>query len=307
MRTLSVFVIFGLLSGLINLSWAQKQHIGQDLFKDLVYYWKYATSAYFSPCLSPNGKVLLGEFSEGGTQGYIARDDAKRAIVVAFRGSEPHYSDWVDTNLDFLLVPYKLTSSDTENPLINTAPIGVTVHKGFLEGVVHIVMKSVRDELAKATYKEYRVITVGHSLGGSLASLAAVSLRDNLPGTYVSMFTYGQPRTGNTKYAGWVNKAIGRQFSAHRVTRVSDGVTVLPPKSVKGIDTGYRHHGLEYYQSDGGISAQNVSPCKPGADLENPDCPIKNSFNITETGRRHSEYLGSVYPPHFIGKHSRLY
>lgn len=71
---------------------------------------------------------------------------------------------------------------------------------------------------------------VGHSLGGALASIAALSVKSNIPSAVVRLFTYGaltwaygiyqksdpyvfmrvgQPRTGNAAYADLVEAIVG--------------------------------------------------------------------------------------------------
>jgi len=88
------------------------------------------------------------------------------------------------------------------------------------------VIATVHSELAARP--GYNLITTGHSLGGTIASLSKISLLQNFPGSYVSpmiyfiefpfqesvdssvrMFTYGQPRTGNAAYAAFVNDNFG--------------------------------------------------------------------------------------------------
>lgn len=56
--------------------------------------------------------------------------------------------------------------------------------------VIHIVITQVRTLLNDN--KGYTVVTVGHSMGGALASIAAMSLKDNLPATSnIKLYTYG--------------------------------------------------------------------------------------------------------------------
>lgn len=53
----------------------------------------------------------------------------------------------------------------------------------------------------------YRVVSTGHSLGGSMASLFVffMSSLNQFPGTNYVLATYGQPRTGNKGYANYMN------------------------------------------------------------------------------------------------------
>jgi hypothetical protein len=153
------------------------------------------------------------------------RDDRRREIVVAFRGSH-ELADMVtgtrfppvhplspsarsrviicvfaDGNL--VLIP--LVSHGVEKN--NTA----LVHAGFLisyNSVRAVVVHTVRGQLR--SFPDYTVVIsgnhplyysvpasswlmngVGHSLGGALASIAALSVKSNFPSAAVLLFTYG--------------------------------------------------------------------------------------------------------------------
>ena len=99
---------------------------------------------------------------------------------------------------------------------------GVSTHSGFLNAwnsVAAGVISTVEAQVA--AHPNYAIVTSGHSLGGSLSSLAAVSMKYNFPNNAVRMYTYGQPRTGNDAYAYWVNDQFGDQ--AFRSTHTDDG------------------------------------------------------------------------------------
>mmetsp|Transcript_5671 Transcript_5671/g.6404 ORF Transcript_5671/g.6404 Transcript_5671/m.6404 type:complete len:322 (-) Transcript_5671:37-1002(-) len=77
-------------------------------------------------------------------------------------------------------------------------------------------------------YKGYRVVFTGHSLGGALAVHAAAD--SSLGGMFIDnevyIYTYGQPRVGNTKFNdGFKNKVS--QF--YRLVHSHDPVPHLPP------------------------------------------------------------------------------
>jgi len=77
-----------------------------------------------------------------------------------------------------------------------------------------MVVGIVSDEVER--YPDYTIICAGHSLGGSLASLAAVSLRHNIPQVEdVKLFTFGQPRTGTSNMHNlWNNLSVLLTHSA---------------------------------------------------------------------------------------------
>ena len=60
-----------------------------------------------------------------------------------------------------------------------------------------------------SSYPDYALIATGHSLGGSLASLAGVSIASNFPGVNLSVYTFGQTRTGDPVYAHLAEELVG--------------------------------------------------------------------------------------------------
>lgn len=86
---------------------------------------------------------------------------------------------------------------------------------------------------------DIRVTVTGHSLGASLASLAAMSLIGS--GINVTTYTFGQPRTGNRAFAEYVDKQAP-PGTMYRVTHANDGIPQIFPTVI-----GYRHHSTEYW------------------------------------------------------------
>lgn len=86
----------------------------------------------------------------------------------------------------------------------------VSVHQGFLtafNSVASFITSQVAAQLE--AHPGYALVSTGHSLGGGLASLGAVSLAANFPGVPIRMFTFGQPRTGNAAYAAIAEQLVG--------------------------------------------------------------------------------------------------
>ncbi|KAF7969395.1 hypothetical protein HWV62_27450 [Athelia sp. TMB] len=238
----------------------KKSGISATLYKDLVWYFQYASSAYSASCPHPNGNTLIEEFTDSTTytQGFIARDDTRKEIIVSLRGTSS-LGDFI-TDAELLLENYR-------SPGV-TPPSGVSAHSGFLNAwnsVAVGVISAVKAQVA--AHPNYAIVTSGHSLGGALSSLAAVSMKYNFPQNAVRMYTYGQPRTGNDAYAYWINDQFGNQ--AFRSTHTNDGVPTIIPTWV-----GYRHHGTEYWQNPDPASAANTVEC--AADGEDPDCSASN-------------------------------
>lgn len=126
----------------------------------------------------------------------------------------------------------------------------IQVHDGFLQAwnsIANETIASVQAELSNDPNLKINVI--GHSLGGSLAVLATMSLLSS--GLHnITTYTFGQPRTGNQAFADFVDmKApVGVMF---RVTHSNDGVP-----QVETTEKGFRHHSTEYWQEDKPIAAE---------------------------------------------------
>ncbi|TFK34599.1 Alpha/Beta hydrolase protein [Crucibulum laeve] len=187
-------------------------------------------------------------------QGYIARDEERKEIVVALRGSVSMIDFLMDAEV--ILVPLIC-------PGVHL-PHGAKVHSGFLlnwDSVALQVIEIVSLQLKK--HPGFSIVTTGHSLGGSLALLAAVTLQQNFPDSKVRTFSYGSPRTGNDVFAEFVNENFGPR--AHRVVHTSDGVPTIIPRSL-----GYHHHGIEYWQHSDPPCEDTIFQCSP--DGEDPKC-----------------------------------
>lgn len=153
--------------------------------------------------------------------GFIARREGVR--VVAFSGSDPmRIGDWV------LDVMAHRTDDGT--------------HAGFDAGV-----DTVWAALSEAVAGEGETWLTGHSLGGALATVAALRLLR--AGVAVAgICTYGSPRTGDAAFAASL-RAEGMGERLLRLVYGSDIVPTLPPPEPP---FGYRHIGLSAHCRRGG-------------------------------------------------------
>jgi len=205
--------------------------VSSSVYDGLVRYTQYSSAAYQLVCSSPLGNTLVQSFSAGDTQGFIARDDTRNEIVVSFRGSFSLADAATDVNI--FLTPFV-------SPGINKS---FEVHSGFLAAyndVADIVLSTVKDQFAK--FPQYTVVVTGHSLGGALAALGAVSVKTALPSAPLSLYTFGQPRTGDAQWAAFAESTIGID-NIFRGVHTSDGVPTIIPREL-----GYEHHATEYWQ-----------------------------------------------------------
>ncbi|KIJ55858.1 hypothetical protein M422DRAFT_240484 [Sphaerobolus stellatus SS14] len=274
---------------------AVNHSISKELYSDLVFYFKYASSAYAVICPHPNGQTLVEEFKNllTDSQGFIARDDSRQEIIVALRGSLSALD--VITDVGVILTPFESYGV--------SAPDGVLVHSGFLiawNSIAEIVLEGVRKQLQE--YPNYTIVTSGHSLGGALSSFAAASLKATFPSQSVTMYTFGQPRMGNDMYAHWINNVF--EDRAFRVVHTFDGVPTMIPGGQPGfLERRYRHHGIEYWQNFEPPSENTTIRCR--SDGEDPSC----SSSIPSTGINvaHMSYFGilAVRPFCFQGDQER--
>ncbi|KAJ3535796.1 hypothetical protein NMY22_g6327 [Coprinellus aureogranulatus] len=248
--------------------------ISKEKYEELVHYFKYASSCYVLLCPRPCGNVLVTTFSNAVTdiQGFVARDPTRKELVVALRGSASLADAILDTQI--LLVPLIA-------PGVKAAS-GVRVHSGFLTAWDSVALQVLTVvEVEKKLYPDYAIVTTGHSLGGSIALLAALTLKGAFPSTEVRTYSYGSPRVGNEAFAEFVNNLFG--LSAHRAVHGNDGVPTMIPSRL-----GYHHHGVEYWQHSKPPSNSTTVQCDMSG--EDPRCSVSvPSRGITLA---HTNYFG---------------
>lgn len=157
------------------------------------------------------------------------------------------------------------------------------MHSGFLVGWNSIavqVISVIKEQLF--LYPDLKnIVTTGHSLGGSLATLAAICLRRNFPSVTTRTYSYGAPRTGNKEFADYFNCEF--DTNAFRVVHSNDGVPTMVPTFL-----GYHHHGIEYWQTEDPPKGSSTKQCS--ADGEDPRC----SASVPSKGvnAAHTMYFG---------------
>jgi len=250
--------------------------ISSTLYDDLVLYTKYSSAAYQLICPSPLGQTLVQSFSQGDTQGFVARDDTRKEIVVSFRGTSS-VADAL-TDVDLLLSPL-ISPGLTET---------FQVHQGFLaayNSIADSVLSAVKSQAAK--FPSYTLVVTGHSLGAAIAALGAVSLKTALPDATMKLYTFGQPRTGDANWAAFAESTIGVD-NIFRGVHTFDGVPTMVPQAL-----GYEHHATEYWQFEDPISSgDDTSSVKQCSGEEDPTC--SDSIPSTGINAAHVFYFGQV-------------
>ncbi len=112
---------------------------------------------------------------------------------------------------------------------------GGGVHRGF-----HRCYDTVRGDihryLSAHASPEHSIRIAGHSLGGALATLAAMDIATGgLPFRRLELFSFAAPRTGSARWARHFDR---QPIAAWRIANRRDLVTRLPPAFL-----GYRHVG----------------------------------------------------------------
>ena len=162
--------------------------------------------------------------------GFIVREIATGAILVCVRGTQTP-REWL---ANFTAVP---------NPFTLVPGFGL-VHLGFER-----MHRSVRASITAGVQNEppgTRLTVIGHSLGGAMATLAAVDLKRNFGRTNVDVCTFGAPRVGKVLFRRNFNREIPECF---RVTNQFDIVPHVP-----SIVTGWNHTGEEI-EVDGDVDS----------------------------------------------------
>ncbi|KAN0110021.1 feruloyl esterase A [Hyaloscypha variabilis] len=253
---------------------AQTQGVSTALLNRFIQMATICMSAYVGDlCLLPDGLPKVADITNTATDvhGWILRDDAAQEIIVAFRGTESVQNYESDTN-------YTLANFDTY-----PSCTGCQVHGGYYllwASVYENVQSLIQDQVS--LYPDYGIVITGHSLGGSLAALAAAqfsSVFDN-----ITVYTLGEPRTGNPAFATFIDDTYKTSSpdttSFYRCTHTDDGVPHVPP-----VSDGYLHHGLEYWNVDP-TSTSTTYIC--GA--ETTEC--NGQYNTSGINLAHLTYFG---------------
>ena len=180
-------------------------------------------------------------FPKTDTAGYIAVNQDLEVIVVSYRGS---YSlrNWIN-NLKF---------AKLDLPMFD----GIRVHSGFFKSWVvsrKVVETKLSQEIAK--YPTFTVLFVGHSLGGALASLAALHF-SQISDHNMVLVTFGSPRIGNEKFSRFLHP-----FNVFRIVNYDDIVPKLP----------FQRQGFHHAAQEVWIRCGSYKFCDPD-NGEDPQC-----------------------------------
>jgi triacylglycerol lipase len=199
-----------------------------------------------------------------GAQAYVMSD--ANDVLIACRGTEPTELNDVKADLNTIRMAH---------------PDGGKVHQGFY-GEYLKVINDIKKAVAKHNKKGTKKLWIcGHSLGGAMAVLVAMELKPT-----GGLYTFGQPRVGNTEF---INKI---DFPYFRYVNNNDVVTSVPP-SMGGI--WYKHQGhLRYINMYGNI--RKLTPWQRTKDAWRGRWSALKKFEWFDGARDHSmnKYYGYI-------------
>ncbi|CAD6185267.1 unnamed protein product [Caenorhabditis auriculariae] len=265
MRSLAVLVALTLVATSIQAPWMQEASYTDAFARSQML--PLAAAAYASApqtCLTnkfTNAQlkrqitVKCDGFKGDDCSGYTAALHTEKAIVVSFRGTQ-----------GFLQLVSEADKSvfQFQSPWV----AGGKVSKYFADGFLKVWNSGMKDDFIDLQSKNpgYQIWVTGHSLGGSMASLAASYIVNSklAAGSNVYLVTYGQPRTGNKAFSS----AHDSQFAySYRVTHYRDVVPHIPNENFEG----YYHHKSEVYYKNNMKSGASFTICTADEDSKCSD------------------------------------
>ncbi len=132
----------------------------------------------------------------------IATNDKTRQHIIAVRGTSNIENVIVDAA--FVLVPDELT--------------GIDIHQGFL-----LSARDIYQQILPELNPDYKVTSIGHSLGGAAAIIVAMML-DTRGYTIEEVITFGQPKVTNIS-----GSRKFKHLNVKRLVTPKDVVPLTPP------------------------------------------------------------------------------
>jgi predicted lipase len=200
--------------------------------------------------------------------GYVAIDRTRGLTILSFRGTHSA-RNW-------------LANIDARKISIDLCP-GCRAHQGFWKSWSE-ARTGVMAALTSAAQSNptFKVVVVGHSLGGAIAAFAATEIRNG--GVNADLYTYGAPRIAGSSLSDYItNQNRGGNF---RVTHADDMVPRLPPMFL-----GFEHISPEYWITSPNNAAPTVNDVTRLEGSRNEDGNAGQGGFSTSA---HGWYLGDI-------------
>ncbi|KAI5082439.1 hypothetical protein GOP47_0002182 [Adiantum capillus-veneris] len=120
----------------------------------------------------------------------------------------------------------------------------IQAHQGFQLALRDVTATSLRKENLQTVFEDMtgikarqvqKVVCVGHSLGGGIATMCAMWCREiAFPHAHITCVTLGSPRVGNREFARYFNTRVANK--SYRIVNLKDPVPCFPHQFA-----GYKH------------------------------------------------------------------
>lgn len=160
------------------------------------------------------------------TQGFVAKSDNR--MVIAFRGTSSLQDAWTDIQISKETFP-KL--GFFRRLISIRSMLRTKAHHGFFNSYVSVrrELMEIVEELLKD--QNYDIYLTGHSLGGALATIAALDLSRDTKAR-ITNYTFGAPKVGNKRFVRYYNKKVKDTF---RVVNDEDPIPSIPGFTFKHV------------------------------------------------------------------------
>ena len=217
----------------------------------------------------PLAHVKAFSNSVGDLQGFTGYSSTLNGIVLCFRGSS-NIQNWI---------------LDLSTNMVNYPGCGnCKVHNGFYAAwQLAKILVNPQIQGLRALYRDAPIYITGHSLGGAIAALSTPETK-NLYGNVAALYTFGEPRVGNTEFSMYMEATI----KSFRVTHYADLAVHVPPEAF-----GFHHESTEVWYDE---AMKTYKICTVA---ESPNC--SNSLPITSfTTNDHAMETYATLPASFL-------
>ena len=203
-------------------------------------------NAWTCKLCGPSGIELVSTFHspDDELQGYVGFDHSDKSIVISFRGSS-NTQNWIS---NVLIYKTKMEG----------VPPDARVHLGFLQEwtrqgikteVISLIQRAINQQ------PNYKLTFVGHSLGGAVATIAALDVAFTLKIDYSKMrlMTQGMPRIGNRALAKYIS-VLNWNF-LDRAVNNRDVVPHVPPRALEFL----HYDKVHWLNSEGALFECNIN------------------------------------------------